>query len=194
MNDPQIRDLVIMGIDAAPNASGFCVFLGNKKIQLSTVAITEIDSLPWDEWDAKRIVVAIECPTMMYRGSNHAVRLAANMWEKVIRQKFGNKVEFILSSVVGKKRVRPASNIDPTQWRAAVLGKQGKGADWKTLALTYCRYNCPWVTDHNQAEAFCIATYAEAYKDINAIIIDQYKVIDKSKRQARRKRNVSQRK
>jgi hypothetical protein len=147
-----VRPVVIFGIDPSASSSGWCIDLGDS-VAFGTCQIDEIGSLPWSQWDAARVVVCIECPVNMYRGSNHVVRSASRLWMSRIKKQFPRRV-----TVVGSK----TGFVDPSVWRDAIFGKQGKDADWKELALMYCRTQHPAVTDHNQAEAFCIMRYAKS--------------------------------
>lgn len=143
------RPLTIIGIDPSAHAGGYCIDLGDSMV-FGTAQIDELATLPFGAWDADRIVVAIECPKFMYRGSNHVVRNAANMWMARIKSSYPRR-----TVLVGGKN----GFVDPKVWRENVL-VGAIGADWKQKALWYCGRFAPHVTDHNQAEAFCINRYA----------------------------------
>ena len=153
------RPLVFMGIDPSATAGGYCVDLGDGFV-IGHCPIYELASLPWPAWDADRIVVAVECPSRMFRGSNHVVRSAANQWIEVVKGTFPRRVTLVPS--YGQKFV------DPEHWRGMVL-RGMPGADWKDKALRYAKLTLPHLTDHNEAEAFCIKEYAKRqYRIIQA--------------------------
>lgn len=148
------RPLAIIGIDPSAQAGGYCVDLGDRMV-FGTARIDEVGGLPFDEWDADRVVVCIECPTRMYRGSNHVVRSASRLWMDRIRRAYPRR-----TVLVGSK----TGFVDPDAWRKMVLAN-APGEDWKAKALWYCRITAPHITDHNQAEAFCIMRFArDAYR------------------------------
>lgn len=146
----QRRQLTFMGIDPSANAGGYCVRMGDE-IVTGHCPVYELISLPWADWDADRVVVAVECPRWMYRGSNHVVRSAATQWVHVIKQMYPRRATLIPS--YGK------SFVDPQAWRAAILANM-PGADWKAKALRYARLTAEDITNHNEAEALCIMEYA----------------------------------
>jgi hypothetical protein len=117
------------------------------------VPIDELSTLPWGDWDADLVVVCVECPTNMYRGGNHVVRSAANLWFKRIKENYPRRTLIVAPN--GKKF------IDPSEWRKYVLAGC-KGDDWKASALARAKLILPHLTDHNQAEAACIMLYAES--------------------------------
>lgn len=155
------RPLTIIGIDPSANAGGYCVNLGAEGYVTGHIPIDEMAGLPWDEWDADAVVFCIECPTSMYRGGNHVVRSAANLWFKRIKEHYPRRNKVVAPN--GKKFV------DPSEWRRYVLHGH-KGCDWKALAVARAKLTLPHLVDHNEAEAFCIMAYAENMHRLNQLV------------------------
>ena len=149
----------IIAVDPSAYASGYVIVV-HDRMWAGTCELTTIENViaAIDIPDGIPIALAVECETRMYRGSVHVTRVAANLWLKALKKRFGRRLV-----LCGQK----GAFVTPKAWRDMILCntpavKAASGRDeWKARAMWYADKigNAKGLSE-DEAEAFAIAAYA----------------------------------
>lgn len=153
--------LVVIGIDPSSVRSGWCL-ISSKGVKWGSCKMAEIASVDFTPFvnEGDVVVLIIEKPARMYRGSNHVVRSVGNAWLDHVKRMFPRRV----------KHLDGHPFIDPEEWRRHLL-VGAPGNDWKGKALWYMKSLLAHPSEsllacHDEAEAFCLAVHAKIHWEL----------------------------